>query len=41
MVKALGDRLVEAYTELIHLNVRKDYWGYAPHEDFTVDELFK
>jgi len=41
MAKAIGDRLVEAFTELFHKNVRKDYWGYSPEENFTVDELFK
>jgi len=41
MVKALGDRLVEAFTELFHLRVRREYWGYAPDEKFSVDDLFK
>ena len=30
MVKALADRLAEAFTELIHLKIRKEFWGYAP-----------
>ncbi|MDD5272945.1 MAG: methionine synthase, partial [Methylovulum sp.] len=29
MLKALADRLAEAFAEYLHLRVRKDYWGYA------------
>ena len=32
MVKALADRLAEAFAELLHEEVRKEYWGYAPKE---------
>lgn len=32
MVKLLADRLAEAFAELLHLQVRKDYWGYSPDE---------
>lgn len=39
MVKALADRLAEAFTELIHLKVRKELWGYVPDEKLTLDEL--
>jgi len=39
MVKALADRLAEAFTELIHLQVRKTFWGYVPDENLTLDEL--
>jgi 5-methyltetrahydrofolate--homocysteine methyltransferase len=39
MVKALADRLAEAFTELIHLKIRKDFWGYVPNEKLTLDEL--
>jgi 5-methyltetrahydrofolate--homocysteine methyltransferase len=39
MVKALADRLAEAFTELVHLKVRKELWGYAPHENLSLDEL--
>jgi 5-methyltetrahydrofolate--homocysteine methyltransferase len=39
MVKALADRLAEAFTELLHERVRKEFWGYAPEENFTNDEL--
>ena len=33
MLKALADRLAEAFAECMHERVRKDLWGYAPHED--------
>ncbi len=39
MVKALADRLAEAFTELIHLKVRKELWGYAVDENLSLDEL--
>ena len=32
MVKALADRLAEALAELMHLRVRREFWGYAPAE---------
>jgi 5-methyltetrahydrofolate--homocysteine methyltransferase len=41
MIRILGDRLAEAAAELIHEKVRKEYWGYAPGENLTADELFK
>jgi 5-methyltetrahydrofolate--homocysteine methyltransferase len=39
MVKALADRLAEAFTELLHLKVRKDIWGYQPDENLSLDDL--
>ena len=41
MVEALADRLSEAFAELLHLEVRKNYWGYAPDENLSLDELLK
>jgi 5-methyltetrahydrofolate--homocysteine methyltransferase len=41
MVKALADRLAEAFAELLHEKVRKEYWGYAPDESFTNEELIR
>lgn len=41
MVKALADRFAEAFAELLHQEVRKDYWGYASSESFNNDELIK
>ena len=32
MVKALADRLAEAFAERLHQRVRKEFWGYAPDE---------
>ncbi|MGD2033701.1 MAG: methionine synthase [Bacteroidales bacterium] len=39
MIKAMADRLAEAFTELIHLKVRKEYWGYATGEKLSLDKL--
>jgi len=39
LVKALADRLAEAFTELLHERVRKEFWGYAPDEKLTSAEL--
>lgn len=41
MLKALADRLAEAFAELMHKKVRKDYWGYAKNESFSNEELIK
>ncbi|MFQ5754002.1 MAG: vitamin B12 dependent-methionine synthase activation domain-containing protein, partial [bacterium] len=41
MIKALADRLVEAFAELLHEKVRKKYWGYAADENFSNEELIK
>jgi 5-methyltetrahydrofolate--homocysteine methyltransferase len=32
MVKALADRFAEAFAELLHQRVRREFWGYAPDE---------
>ena len=39
LLKALADRLAEAGAEYLHYRVRKDWWGYAPDEDLTNEEL--
>jgi len=39
MVKALADRLAEAFAERLHQRVRKEFWGYAADETFGNDEL--
>jgi 5-methyltetrahydrofolate--homocysteine methyltransferase len=39
MVKALADRLAEAFAECLHHRVRTDLWGYAPTEALTPEEL--
>lgn len=41
MLKALADRLAEAFAELMHKKVRKDYWGYAKNENFSNEDLIK
>lgn len=41
MVKALSDRLAEAFAERMHERVRKEFWGYAPFEKLANDELIK
>jgi len=41
MLKALADRLAEAFAELLHEKVRKDIWGYASEEVLSNDELIK
>ena len=39
MLKALADRLAEAFAERMHEHVRKELWGYAPDEQFTPEAL--
>jgi 5-methyltetrahydrofolate--homocysteine methyltransferase len=41
MLKALADRLAEAFAERMHERVRKEFWAYAADEDFTNEELIK
>ena len=40
-MKALADRLAEAFAEKMHELVRKEFWGYAPAEAFSNEELIK
>jgi 5-methyltetrahydrofolate--homocysteine methyltransferase len=39
MLKALADRLAEAFAEQMHQRVRTELWGYAPNETLTLTEL--
>ena len=39
MLKALADRLAEAFAEYMHQVVRKDYWGYAEDEAHDTEQL--
>ena len=45
MVKALADRLAEAFAERLHERVRKEWWGYASEENLTnaqlIDEAYQ
>jgi 5-methyltetrahydrofolate--homocysteine methyltransferase len=40
MLKALADRLAEAFTELLHERVRKEIWGYQANENLSANDLF-
>jgi 5-methyltetrahydrofolate--homocysteine methyltransferase len=41
MLQALADRLAEAFAERMHERVRREFWGYAPNEKFTNEELIR
>lgn len=41
MIKAIADRLAEAFAEKMHELVRKEYWGFAPDEQLTDDEIIR
>ena len=41
LFKALADRMAEAYAEYLHHRVRTSLWGYAPDEDFGMEDVIK
>ncbi len=41
MMQALTDRFAEAFAELLHEKVRKEYWGYEKDENLTNEQLIK
>jgi len=41
MVKAVGDRLAEAFTEYLHEKIRKELWGYSKNENLNPEDLLK
>ena len=41
MIKALADRLAEAFAEYLHKEVRTKFWGYAENENLSNEELIK
>ncbi len=41
MLKAVADRLAEAMAEWLHAEVRRHYWGYAPEEGLSNEDLIK
>ncbi|MFZ0488995.1 MAG: methionine synthase [Salegentibacter sp.] len=41
MIKALADRLAEAFAEYLHKEVRTEYWSYASEENLSNQELIK
>ncbi|KAB0267043.1 methionine synthase [Microvirga brassicacearum] len=41
LVKALADRIAEAFAERMHQRVRQEFWGYAPNETLTNEDLVR
>jgi 5-methyltetrahydrofolate--homocysteine methyltransferase len=41
LLKSLADRLAEAMAEALHLRVRREFWGYAPEESLTNEQLVR
>jgi 5-methyltetrahydrofolate--homocysteine methyltransferase len=41
MVKALADRIAEAFAEMLHQRVRREYWGYQPDETLENSALIE
>jgi 5-methyltetrahydrofolate--homocysteine methyltransferase len=41
IVKALADRLAEAFAEHLHKRVRRELWGYAPDENLSNEDLIR
>jgi 5-methyltetrahydrofolate--homocysteine methyltransferase len=41
LLKALADRLAEAFAERLHERVRREFWGYAPEEKFGNEQLIR
>jgi 5-methyltetrahydrofolate--homocysteine methyltransferase len=41
MIKAVADRLAEAFAERMHERVRKEFWGYAKDEQLSNEDLIK
>jgi len=41
MVKAIADRLAEAFAEKLHQMIRTDYWGYSIEKDININDLIK
>jgi 5-methyltetrahydrofolate--homocysteine methyltransferase len=39
LLKSVADRLAEAFSELMHLKIRKEIWGYVPNENLDIDDL--
>jgi 5-methyltetrahydrofolate--homocysteine methyltransferase len=41
LIKILADRLAEAFAELIHMRVRREFWGYAREEKLEVPDMIR
>ncbi len=39
--KILADRLAEAFNELLHQKIRKEFWGYSSNENISIEEILK
>ena len=41
LTQSISDRIVEAASEWLHEKVRKEFWGYAPDENLSINEMHK
>jgi 5-methyltetrahydrofolate--homocysteine methyltransferase len=41
LLASLANTLAEAFTEELHLRVRREWWGYAPDESLSIEEILK
>jgi 5-methyltetrahydrofolate--homocysteine methyltransferase len=41
LMQSIGDRLVEAASEWLHAEVRREMWGYAAEESISIKEMFQ
>ncbi|MDR1288588.1 MAG: methionine synthase [Treponema sp.] len=41
LLASIANTLVEAFSEEIHLRVRREWWGYAPDETLSAEEIFR
>ncbi len=41
LLKSLADRLAEAFAEFLHAKVRREFWGYAPEESLSNQDLIQ
>ena len=41
MIKAIADRLAEAFAEKLHQMIRVDYWGYSTEKNISIEQLIK
>ena len=41
MIKAIADRLAEAFAEKLHHMIRVDYWGYSTEKNMSIEQLIK
>jgi len=39
LIKLVADRLAEAFTEVLHIRVRRELWGFAPYENLSLNDL--